>query len=286
MTLKTVGKTNNPWLQEIIKNLPTKVNQKTIILIGPIFQILITPIARIFLYEIIWIADNPKLGIITKLLSFLTKKIIVPNQSVEARYLRIGIKNQKLQLVYPICSFEQGPMRKNDSLILCCDGSLTIENGMGTLLRGFSMAQEILGNLKLIIGGNILEKTRIEWLTNELGLKNDTQFAPSGSHLWSAQSHIYIWLDKNDEPTPLSLIQAMCFHKAIIASDKLSNHEFIEQNKNGILIKSSNADMLSQAIINLARKPDWIEELGKNNFEFAKEKFSAEAFKQKIQKIF
>jgi glycosyltransferase involved in cell wall biosynthesis len=286
MKLSIIGKTKNSWLNEIIKNFPINVHKRTIILIGPFFQILLTPLMRIFLYKVIWIADNPKYNILLKFFSLFAEKIIIPNQSIEANYLRLGIPNQKLQLIYPICSFSEERIKRQDSLVLSCDGSLSIENGTGTLLRGFSMAQEILGNLKLIIGGNIIEKTRIEWLINEINIKNSVQLAPSNNHLWSEQSHIYVWMDNSEQPTPISLIQAVCFGKAIIASDKLSNHEFIEQNKNGILIKSSNAEMFSQAIINLARKPEWITELGENNLDFGKHKFSAEIFRQKITTTF
>jgi glycosyltransferase involved in cell wall biosynthesis len=286
MKLSIIGKTNNPWILEVLKNIPTEVEKRTIILIGPIPQIFLSPILRIFLYKVIWLGSNPRYNFLAKQVSVFADKIITPNQSIEAKYLRIGISNQKIQLIYPICSFGQSQNKIYDSLVLCCDGSLSIEDGMGTLLRGIAMAHDILGNIKLIIGGEIIEKNRIEWLASEIGLKDRIQIAPSQAHTWCAQGHIYIWLNNNNQPSPLSLIQAMSFGKAIIATDKLANHEFIKQNKNGILVKSGNAEILSQTIINLARKPDWMRELGQNNYKFAKQKFSPEVFRQKLTTLF
>jgi len=43
--------------------------------------------------------------------------------------------------------------------------------------------------------------------------------------------------------------------------------------------------MLSQAIINLARKPNWMEQLGQNNRTFAEKKFSKEVFEEKLNNI-
>ena len=55
MKLSIIGKTNNPWILEVLKNIPTEVEKRTIILIGPIPQIFLSPILRIFLYKVIWL---------------------------------------------------------------------------------------------------------------------------------------------------------------------------------------------------------------------------------------
>jgi glycosyltransferase involved in cell wall biosynthesis len=120
----------------------------------------------------------------------------------------------------------------------------------------------------------------------ELNIKKISQFIPSTTHTWCEPCDLYIALDKSDNNLPLSLAQAMSFGKAIIATEKLELHEFIQNDKNGILLKDANADELSQTIINLARKPEQMQEFGNNNYKFAKEKFSEEVIQEKIKYIF
>ncbi|MBU2576056.1 glycosyltransferase, partial [Patescibacteria group bacterium] len=160
------------------------------------------------------------------------------------------------------------------------------DQGLGILIQSIDSVKEILPNIKLIIGGKIADAQRINWITKHLKLNESIQIVPTNSKTWMASSHIYVLCTPENIPPPCSIAQAMMLSKAIIATDKLDHHEFIEQNKNGILIKQNNVDMLAQAIINLARKPNWMRELGHNNHEFAKLKFSEEAFNQKIQQIF
>jgi glycosyltransferase involved in cell wall biosynthesis len=178
------------------------------------------------------------------------------------------------------------PKKPNEEyLTLACDGSIAVDESLGSLLRGVLLANEILGNIKLIIAGDISNKHAIEWSSQQLGIKNIIQIIPSKNNTWTKSCDVYVLLNTVNQSAPLSLIQAMAFAKPVIATNTLSNHEFIQQNNNGVLIKEINADMLSQAIINLSRKPEWMAELGKNNYNFAKEKFSDEVLQEKLSNI-
>jgi len=287
--MKIISKTNDIWAQELLECIP-KNDKKIIILVSTASQVFLTIPVKIFGFKTIWIGSNneqsriPALSL--KIMSKFADNIIASNQSIEAKYLRKGLSSKKIHIIYPPCIEDTDVKPSQDNIIIACDGIITIDQGLGILIQSIASVKEILPNIKLIIGGKIADAQKINWITKQLKLERDIQLVPTNKKTWMSSSHIYILPTTEDVEPPCSLAQAMMLSKAIIATDKLDHHEFIEQNKNGILIKQNNVDMLSQAIINLARKPDWMRELGQNNLEFAKQKFSEEVFREKIKNIF
>ena len=286
--MKIIGQTNDIWAQELLNQIP-RSDKKIIILVSGLLQVFLTIPVKIFGYKAVWIGANQEQNKITaltlKIISNFVDHIIVPNQSTEAKYLRIKISSQKIHIIYPACAEVADTKTSQGNITIACDGAITIDQGLGILIQAISSVKEILPNIRLIIGGKITDAQKIFWITKQLKLDQDIQIVPTDKKTWMSSSHIYILPTPENVPPPCSLAQAMMLSKAIIATDKLDHHEFIEQNKNGILIKQNNVDMLSQAIINLARKPDWICSLGQNNHDFAKQKFSEEVFNQKINVI-
>jgi glycosyltransferase involved in cell wall biosynthesis len=289
MKLSVIGTTNDPWAQELEKQIPQKVFTRTMLLLGSPAQLLVTLFARILWYRVIWLSDNAEHNTFTrfllKIVSLLAAAIIVPNQRAETSLLRMGIASTKLKLIYPACAFTNTPPEK-DTICLAYDGSIGMEHGLGTVLKAVAEAQDIINNLKLIIGGIVPEKAKILWLARELNLEHVIQIVPTTSYTWSSPAQVYLLMNNEHQSVPVSLAQAMSFGQAVIATDVLANHEFLEQNKHALLVKPNNSQMLAQAIINLARNPEWITTLGKNNKNFARKKFQAkitnEALKQCI----
>lgn len=286
--MKIIGKTEDQWVQELINNIP-KNNKKIIILVSFFWQIFGTLFAKIFGFKTIWIANNAAdralARSLIKIMSIFVDTVIAPNQSAEAAHLRIGVKSQKIQVIYPICHDGADGKLSKDNVIIGCDGEIMIDQGLGILMQAIASAKEIMPNIKLVIGGQIADAKRIIWISKQLKLENNVQILPTGSKTWMLSSHIYVMPGIESNAFPFSFAQAMMLSKAIIATDSLKAREFVEPNKGAILIKQNNVDMLTQAIINLARNPEWMEELGSNNREFAIQKFSQEAFNQKIHQI-
>ncbi|OIO48210.1 MAG: hypothetical protein CO042_03085 [Parcubacteria group bacterium CG_4_9_14_0_2_um_filter_41_8] len=286
--MKIIGQTNDAWAKELIEHIP-KNHKKIIILVSFFAQILLTVPAKIFRFKTIWIISHNERGkimaMLIKITSAFSDAIIAANQSTEARYLRMEIDSKKIQIIYPPCESNTESMPNKGRTTISCDGQIAIDQGMGLLLHAMASVRQIIPNIKLIIGGQIADPQKIQWIIKQLKLENIAQIAPTDKKTWMSQAHIYILPTEKDEPPPCSLAQAMMLSKAIIATDTLSNREFITQNKNGILIKQNNVDMLSQAIINLARKPNWMEQLGQNNRTFAEKKFSKEVFEEKLNNI-
>lgn len=305
----SIGTSNDPWSSALMRPVKARLidlnpgfvfltlglilvyrrvkGYKKIILNNKIWQILFTIPAKIFGFKTIWLADseklNPILSLMLKLNSYSVNYIIAPNQSQENIYLKLGVPSQKIELIYPPCSSVNDIPRQTDKIVLACDGNLEIEQGLGVLLKAVSLAQEILGGLKVLIGGQIRGKQKIIWLASNLKL--NLQLAPSPNHSWPIDAGIYVLPNVDEMPAPLSLLYAVRQGKPVIASLWPNNKEFIIPNHNGILVEPNNAEMLAQAVIDLARKPEWKNQLGENNKKFAAEKFSQNVFDAKMKKI-
>jgi glycosyltransferase involved in cell wall biosynthesis len=245
--------------------------------------------ARIMGFKVIWIGKqqhiNAFVSILIKQIAHMCNSIIAPNQAIEAQYLKTGIPNNKIHLIYPSCEIHSAQPKQTQELILCCDGSIAIEDGLGMILKGVAHAHEILKQCKLIIGGNIKDKTRIEWIVQELGLKQCVQIIPSKTNHWSKECDVYIMMNNTDTHIPVSLLQAMSYGLAVIGVDILRNYEFVEKQKQGMLLEP-NPENLSQAIISLSRNPGSLREYQQYNYMFAQERFSKSKFNEKVAELF
>jgi len=258
---------------------------KTII-IGPSkLQAPLTLIAKILLFDVVWIGEGshtkPKKKLYAQF-SRLPRHIITPNQASEAHFLHSGIPGKKLTVLYPPSEhITTRVFIEPERLIIACDGSIAFEDGLGSLLRSVALARDIVGSISLVIGGDVQDIKRIGWIAKQLKLTDAIKLVPSNTLNWVAEANVYALPRATDTTPPLSLLAAMSIGHAIIATDQLSHREFIEQNKNGIVVEPNNAEMFSQAIINLARKPEWAQLLGTENTLFAQRHFSKDQLEQK-----
>jgi glycosyltransferase involved in cell wall biosynthesis len=291
MKLKIIGKSKNEWAEEILEKIKEfekykNLNEKTIIFSNTTSAILFTLVARAFFYKTIWIADGTKKNLITKyllkIISFATYKIIAPNHAIETEYIKLGIKSEKILIIYPFQDLLE--KSKNEThTIVACDGSIAIDDGLGIFLRAIASSMEIYKNIKIIIGGRAKDPNRIMWIAKTLGIKDSLQIMPQGNKTWQKSADIFVIPKISKEEAKPSIIYAMASGNAIISTNNIRHREFLEQNINGILIEPANMEMLSQSIINLAKNPKWINELGENNRRFAQKHFSKEKFNKTLE---
>ncbi|MBU2575879.1 hypothetical protein KKF64_02225, partial [Patescibacteria group bacterium] len=171
--MKIIHKTNDIWAQELLEHI-TKNNKKTIILVNIFSQIFLTGFIKIFGFKTVWIGTNSDhnkiLNLLIKIMSNFADNIIAPNQSIEAKYLRIGILSKKIHVIYPPCEEHSDAKPAQDNITIACDGTILIDQGLGILIQSIDSVKEILPNIKLIIGGKIADAQRINWITKHLKL--------------------------------------------------------------------------------------------------------------------
>ncbi len=286
MKTLVIGSAQDAWAKIILKNWPATAGHKILLLPSKPGQILLTLPGRALGYRVIWLADNNEVAKIYGKLAKLAKFIITPNQAAEVRYLKIGVPSAKIKTIYPAVRVpEKIIFPPIESFVIACDSRVAINNGLGTLLKATALAKDILGNIKLIIAGPIKNRSQIEWSCRSLGLGGRVQFAPGESDVWLEECHVYILPNAKVRTLPISFLQAMGLGRAVIATNKLEHKEFIKDKERGLLIEPNNAEVLSQAIITLARDKELLARLGEANHRFMGERqmMMAEFYRQILE---
>jgi len=280
-----LGKTNNKWAIKLAENFPKQTENKTAIITGEKNQILFSILLKIFGYKTIWLAQSPEFPKLIKFFSKFADKIVCPNQFVETKWLKIGITDKRLALVYPACEFEENQKITRYGSEACCDGDAKNQEGINSTIRACAEAKQILGNIKLTISGESSDKTSIEWLAQNLGIKNEVNVVFSQTNAWIKSCDIYIYFGQDGLEIPFSLAQAMAFGKPIIATSCPNVKEFIINDENGILLENTNQEEASLAIITIARNKELYQKFSQNNLNFAKNKFSEELLQKNINEL-
>lgn len=286
-----IGKIKDQWTKAVLDNLPADFKKKKVLfLVNPSSQIIFTAPAKLLFYKVFWTAGRKPIGkiagLVLRLLSAFCQCIIASTQGAESNYLKQGIKSGRIRLLYPpaaaASNFYSGASRE---LVIGCDAALSLDNGLGSVLKAQSLAQDILGNLKLVIGGVTPEKAKIEWIADNLQIGKHAQISPTKQTDWVKRIDIYI-LPAAEPELPLSLHTALACGKAIISVDAQAAREFIAANKNGVLLQQTSSEMISQAIINLGRNQLWRRMMSENNLALAARIFSREKFDEIADQIF
>jgi len=288
--MRTIGKTQDPWAQALYANIPERAAGRTILLSGSGPHICATFFFWLARFRVLWLGSRQSYGPLTKrcikLFSHFSHAILAPNQAIETQYLKAGISDKKISLIYPPCTPEAIDARKGDPVFtISCDGETGIAHGLGIIMRAVRDSRDILGTIRLVIGGAIPERNRIEWLAQELGIKDSLKLVPAAGYGWVAASDVFLFMRNNGASAPLAVMHALACGKPIIANDAPGHREFVVHHKNGILLKDANSDMLSQELISLARKPEWLAELGSESERFAEERFNPDAVQKKIEAL-
>lgn len=170
-------------------------------------------------------------------------------------------------------------------------GRLSKEKGVQILIEAVHiLINKNKLNAKLIVIGDGSERTKLEELTNLLGLKKNISFL--GKLPRSTLSKYYLECLAVVIPSicmetgPLVAYEAMSYHAPIIASNigELSNH--VENNKNGFLFEMRNKKMLAYYLKKLYGNIKLSKALGDEGYKIAKIRYDKEIYYKKLMKIY
>lgn len=143
------------------------------------------------------------------------------------------------------------------------------------IIKGFKLAVNEYPNLNLIIAATGTEETYLKDLVTELGLNSKIEFTGRynqeelGKML--KKSDVFISIPSSDA-TSVSLLEAMGCGLYPVLCDLPANREWIEDNKNGIIINSINEENVKDAIIKCVNNKSYMKKQSKVNIDIIKEK--------------
>lgn len=119
------------------------------------------------------------------------------------------------------------------------------------VLEAFAKFSEVNTNWKLIVAAVGSETDKLKQLVIDLNIQDKVEFPGFVSKELNNQyysiSKLYVSIPESDA-TAISLLEAMYYGCIPVVSDLPANHEWIEHNKNGIIVKDINTEFISSAL--------------------------------------
>jgi glycosyltransferase involved in cell wall biosynthesis len=222
-------------------------------------------------------------NLIDRMVSILFLKhldmVIVSGEAVARQVLDMNIPSHKVKVCYPalreefIKNVERPMIKSRDKIQLLFVGSIHPRKGLENLLQSlkFLNAQ----NLKLTIVGNtdnVPEYTkRLFKIINTLDIADRVDFVGQINDTKKLMeiyksSDIFV-LPSEEDPSPIALVEAMCFGLPIIATNVGGIPEWLEDGVNGILVPPKNSQVLANAILKLIQDIYLREKMGQKGYE-------------------
>ena len=177
----------------------------------------------------------------------------------------------------PTMRYTGAPNVRNSGHTVAAMGRLSREKGCDLLLRAFARCVRKYPDWSLIILGEGPERSRLEALICELGLKDQVSLPGLVREPSSVLRHVDLFvLPSRYEGFPNALVEAMALGRAVISTDCPSGpSEIIRDGVDGVLVPSNNVDALALAMERLMASQGERERLGTRAVEVV-ERFSVE----------
>ncbi len=171
--------------------------------------------------------------------------------------------------------------------IISSIGGLSKQKKPEILLQAFSYILNKCKNVHLVFVGDGPEKQRIEKLIANCGLQYYVSMLPENSVVEEIMNiSNFCILSSIREGFPLVLLEAASIGKPYIATDVGGVSEFIEHNKNGILVPPNDSNALAEAISYLLNNPRKVKVLGRNAKIKYKQRFTLEKMIDEIMEVY
>lgn len=167
-------------------------------------------------------------------------------------------RSSVIQNALELPSIAQVPLSFEPPRLLCL-GRLVPEKGFDLALRALARLVLSFPNLCLTIAGDGPERTKLNELTNELGLSHAVEFvgwiAPEGVHELMNQATIVV-MPSRSEGLPQVSIQAAQMARPVVAARVGGLPEVVLDGETGLLIQAEDSDALAYAIAWLLSHPE------------------------------
>ncbi len=248
------------------------------------------------IYHIHEIPDSSKLY--TKILSYcinsLSNKILVVSNAVKNYWLKNGLNNFKIELIYNGFEFEKKlNSKKHSNKILITNVSRIIPYKGHLFL--IHLAEKIISKRKDIffeIFGTTLPYyidyfKNLKKLIIEKKLENKIKFLgfEENPDLMYAKSNFFIHTAVNPDPLPTVIFEAIKNEIPVIATSTGGSSEILDYGKNGLLINPENIDQSAEKILELIEDYEKQKLYVKRALSFVKENFNLKLFEKKIIEI-
>lgn len=167
-------------------------------------------------------------------------------------------------------------------------GRLSATKGVDVLIESYSNLRKDSKPELIIIGRGEL-KNRLQYRVSELSLEQKITFIPwlsheeLGNYLQTASMAV---LPSREENFSLAVLEALCSGTPVISTRVGGTGEMISDGENGLLVPSSDADALTDAMKHLLADRDYAKSLGQKGAETVRELFIWQKTVEKFEVLY
>lgn len=222
------------------------------------------------------------------------------SENVKDRLMRLGCDSKKITVIYNGVAVNGMPVKRtsnlikeagwsDDNFIIGITGQMTETKGHEDVLDAFETAYSKNNNIRLIIGGKLLEPLYSK-LKEQIALKN-----LAGSIYFSgwqeSVSEFYLGIDlfilasRHDEGYGLVVAEAMAYGKPVVITDSGGATEIVENGVSGFVVPKKNSNGMADKIIELSINSDLYNRMHNEAWKRVNEHFSIDVSAKKFSRF-
>ncbi|MFZ5982508.1 MAG: glycosyltransferase [Patescibacteria group bacterium] len=157
---------------------------------------------------------------------------------------------------------------------ILCISRLTHRKGINYLLDAFKIVRAKYPEIELVIGGEGDAEGELREQAEKLGIKNQVNFLGRIPH--EKVSRIYASADvfvlpSLNEGMSNTILEAIASGLPVIATDTGGTRELVQEEKNGFVVKTKDAEDIAQKLERLIAAPNLLENMGQASREKAED---------------
>lgn len=187
------------------------------------------------------------------------EKVIVPSQYFKQLYLKLGVSDEKIQVVYSSyeSQFDDSVLtNKREPGLIVSAGRMVPWKGFGVLLEVLS---ELDPSMRLVLIGDGEECAELEQKTRNLGLQNRVTFTGKLEHKklleYFSRAELFV-LNTGYEGLSHTILEAFDAGVPVITTPVGGNVELLEDGISGTLVPYNDINKLREAIASLHSNPE------------------------------
>ena len=228
------------------------------------------------------------------------KKIIAVSEKIKQKILNIGVKPDRVSVIYSGTDFSRfnpsidgGKIRNEfniprDAFVIGKVANYSFWKGYELFFDACHIVSEKINNCYFIISGQNTDSIRVKEelikrniykQTVSLGFREDIPDIISAFDVSVNASTV-------GEGVSGAIRESMGMEKSVIATDVGGNSEIVKNGENGILIESGDAKTIAKAIMLLYENSEKRKRMGENGRKTVLENFSVEAMVSKHEQMY
>ena len=234
-----------------------------------------------------------KLLFIHKVCSPFVSLFICISEAIKQDYLRQGIKEEKLRLVYNGVNLQGfqvdwATSPKEGALTVTQIGRYVDWKGQDVFLKAVPLVLEKARDVQFHLVGDGPEKERLKRLSSTLQIEPYVKFSDMVPNVRPVlfRSDIVVLPSVRPEPFGRVVIEAMAAGKSVIATNMGGPKEIITPPLDGLLVEPGNPELLAEKILSLIEDEETRRKMGKAARKTVERRFNVQKTIGEIQDLY